>query len=235
MVALSETEVPEQDNSIVFRGYTILFPSLSANNKYRLLLLVRQDAAAQYRAKVVRTTPLEIWLELHLPCGPTLVCAIYRQWTANEEADLQAFHGNLRDFSAKYDRILVLGDVNLDWSRRGDPKYYRRKLLQEHCDCLQETQLRTANELDPSPTYKSYAMFAGPDGDRSAKESVLDHLYYTGMPPPSSGSSPLLPRTIGPSSRSSSSKTAGAASSGPPAGTSSPSTPASAGPSMRRS
>ncbi len=168
----------------MFRGYTILFPSLSANNKYRLLLLVRQDAAAQYRAKVVRTTPLEIWLELHLPCGPTLVCAIYRQWTANEEADLQAFHGNLRDFSAKYDRILVLGDVNLDWSRRGDPKYYRRKLLQEHCDCLQETQLRTANELDPSPTCKSYAMFAGPDGDRSAKESVLDHLYYTGMPPP---------------------------------------------------
>ncbi len=182
VVAFSETEVPVRDNTIVFSGYTVMFPSLSANKKYRLLLLIRQDAAALYRPKVVRTTALEIWVELHPPCGPTLICAIYRQWTATEEADLLTFHGNLRDFSSKYDKILVLGDVNLDWSRRSDQKYYRRKLLQDHCDCLEEIQLLMANELDPTPTYKSYALFRDSDGSRSAKESVLDHLYYTGLP-----------------------------------------------------
>ena len=184
VVALSETEVSKLDSTVIFRGYMTLFPSPSDNDKYRLLLLVQQDAAAQYRPKVVRTTALEIWMELHLPCGPTLICSIYRQWTANEEADLQVFHDNLRDLSTRYDRVMVLGDINLDWSRRNDPKYYRRKLLQVHCDCLQETQLLVANELDLTPTYRSYATFEDSDGTWSAKESVLDHLYYLGFPPP---------------------------------------------------
>ncbi len=185
VVALSETEVPVEDNTIAFRGYTIFLPTPAPpTGRLRLLLLLRQDVASRYRAKVVRATALEVWLELHLPCGPTMVCAIYRQWSNSEEADLHVFHDNLREFSAKYGKILAIGDVNLDWGRRGDPKYYRRKLLQVHSDCLRELQLNVANELDPSPTYKSYAEFRDTEGNKAAKESILDHLYYVGMPPP---------------------------------------------------
>ncbi len=184
MVALSETEVPVQDTTIVFRGYTIFYPSPSKTGKSRLLLLLRQDAAALYRAQVIETTHMEIWLVLHLPCGPTMICAVYRQWTDTEGWDLEAFHCNLREYSTRFDRILVIGDVNLDWARRTDPKYYRRKLLLDHCACLEELQLNVANELNPIPTYKSYALFGDGSKDKTAKESILDHLYYVGMAPP---------------------------------------------------
>ncbi len=184
VVALSEAEVPVQDTTITFKGYGIHYPSPSKMGKYRLLLLLRQDAAALYRAQVVKTTPMEIWMVLHLPDGPTMICSVYRQWTETEGEDLEAFHSNLREYSTRFDRILVIGDVNLDWARRTDPKYYRRKLLQEHCACLEELQLHVANELDPVPTYKSYALFRGSGGDKMAKESILDHLYYAGLAPP---------------------------------------------------
>ncbi len=184
VVALSETEVPIEDTTIVFRGYTIFFPAPSPTNKYRLLLLIRKDVALQSRAVVDRVTALEIWVKLLLRSGPIMVCSIYRQWTNSEEEDIGVFHRNLREYSANFDRILVAGDLNLDWARRKDVKYYRRRMLAEHCCCLEELDLIVANELDPSPTYRSHAIFTDGKGDKAARESVLDHLLYHGLATP---------------------------------------------------
>ena len=138
----------------------------------------------QSRAVVDRVTALEIWVKLLLRSGPIMVCSIYRQWTNSEEEDIGVFHRNLREYSANFDRILVAGDLNLDWARRKDVKYYRRRMLAEHCCCLEELDLIVANELDPSPTYRSHAIFTDGKGDKAARESVLDHLLYHGLATP---------------------------------------------------
>ena len=184
IVALSETEVPVEDN-VVFQNYKVFYPLLS-EKRVRLLLLLREDFAAKNSPTVIKSTNMEIWIRLDTPSGPLLAASVYRQWGGHEERDLSNFHDSLREFSSKFGRIVVLGDFNLDLKRIGDPDCYRRRLLRLHMECLSECGFSVANDYDMSPTYYSHGAFDDGSGHHVQKCSVLDHVYHLGLPLPSS-------------------------------------------------
>ncbi len=183
IVALSETEIPAEDDSMTMMGYRTYYP-LARSNKFRLLMLLREDVAVKHRPAIEEVTTASIWMKLHLPWGTTIVSAHYRQWSDQEEDELDVLHNSLRRHGGNCGRILAMGDFNLDWSRQKDSSYYRRRLLERHLRCLEELGLTVANDQDPTPTYRSYAMFKDGDGKDAPKESVLDHLYYAGLAEP---------------------------------------------------
>ncbi len=184
VVALSETEVSVHD-SVVLKNYRVYFPLAVQKRGFRLLLLIREDLAARYNPVVVRTTSMEVWLRLETPCGGVVVAAVYRQWSDQEEGDLEALDEAIRDLSAKHERVIILGDMNLNLARANDATYYRHRLLRLHMKCLEENGFTIANELDMSPTYYSHGRFADEDGTVGQKFSILDHVYYKGWGGPS--------------------------------------------------
>ncbi len=187
MVALSETEIPEEDRAVL-KKYKAFYPLATPNRGYRLLLLVREDLVARSNPTLIKSTPMEVWVKLEAEGGNVLVGSIYRQWSgAREEEDLAALNESIKELSDKFERIIVMGDMNLDYSRITDRNYYRRKLLLSHLECIKETGFTVANELDMSPTFYSHGTFEDGDGSasRSRKCSVLDHMYYRGFAPPS--------------------------------------------------
>ncbi len=184
VAALSETEVQADDN-VVFKNYKVFYPAPVPNKGYRLLLLVRDDFAAKYSPTVIKSSTMEVWLKLDIVGGPIVVASIYRQWSgAVEEEDLQMLHESIREFSSAFNRVLVLGDMNLDLAKLGDPHYYRRRLLKLHHECLEECGLNVANELDMSPTFFSHGTFSDGSGAVGRRSSILDHVYYVGLPNP---------------------------------------------------
>ncbi len=184
VVALSEAEL-EKEDSIIFKNYKVFYPSATGKGVFRLLLLVREDYATKYNPTLIRNTSSEIWIKMEAPCGPVAICSLYRQWTGKEEEeDLNKIDDAIRTAAADYDRLLIIGDMNLDAARKGDTSYYRRKLLNLHMDCVRECELELANELDPSPTFYSHGSFEDSNGTISQKFSTLDHVYYRGFSPP---------------------------------------------------
>ena len=174
--------MPAHDN-IVFKNYKVFYPEPVPHRGYRLLLLVREDFAAKSLPTVIRSSTMEIWLKLVTPTGPLLTASIYRQWNGQaEEDDLLRLDESLREFSSSFERVVILGDMNLDLARINDHAYYRRRLLQLHTECLRECGLNVANELDMSPTYVSHGTFEDGSGSAHRKTSVLDHVYYVGTP-----------------------------------------------------
>ncbi len=183
VVALSETEIPEED-SVMFKNYKVYYPLAVEGKGFRLLLLIREDYVTKYNPVTICSSPKEIWLRLESPVGAVAIGSIYRQWTDREEEDLDEIGDRFRTLSAGYDHILAIGDMNLDVARVGDPSYYRRRLLRRHMECMAECGLDLANELDMSPTFVSHGTFKDKNGTSSHKYSVLDHVYYSGFPPP---------------------------------------------------
>ncbi len=183
-VALSETEVPVDDD-VVFKNYKVFYPLPAPTGKFRLLLLVREDWAAKHNPKVLKTTSAGIWLSLDAPGGTIAIGSIYRQWTALEEEELAQLCEQITEFSGLFSRILVMGDANLDMAKMGDDGYYRRRLLNRLLDCLEQNELILANLQDMTPTYYSYGTFDDGSGVVGRKTSVLDHIYFRGLPTPS--------------------------------------------------
>ncbi len=186
VAALSETEIAAED-SVVFKNYKVFYPK-EGGKGYRLLLLIREDMVAVYSPLVLKATKMEIWLKLRTPTGGLLICSAYRQWlgsSALEEEVLVQFCDSIREFAATYDRIVVVGDLNLDVSRTRDTGYYRRRLLKVLLECMDECGFLLANEQDMSPTYYSHGNFSDKTGSAVKKMSVLDHIYYRGLPTPS--------------------------------------------------
>ena len=182
--ALSETEVMENDD-VVFKNYKVFYPLLSPMGKYRLLLLVREDWANKYNPTVLEATTMGIWVRLEAPGGTIVIGSIYRQWTALEEEELIQLCKQIAKMAEDYSRVLIMGDANLDVSRVGDTRYYRRRLLKLLLGCLEQSDLLLANLQNLSPTYYSHGIFTEGDGSASQRTSVLDHIYYRGLPPPS--------------------------------------------------
>ncbi len=185
VAALSETEV-EADDNVVFKNYKVFYPVPVPHRGFRLLLLVREDFAAKCAPHVIKSSSMEVWLRLDVRGGPIVVASIYRQWSgAMEEEDLQMLHESFREISSTFNRVLILGDMNLDLARFDDTNYYRRRLLKLHQDCLDECGLNIANELDMSPTFFSHGLFDDGTGVVDRRNSVLDHVYYVGLSNPS--------------------------------------------------
>ncbi len=183
VVALSETEVPKDDN-VVFNNYKVFYPLVSPSGKFRMLLLLRDDWASKYSPQVFRTSTMGIWLRVEAPGGTIAIGAFYRQWSAREEEDLVELCDQILEISGEVGRVVIMGDLNLDLARMGDTGYYRRRLLRLLLGCIEQNELCVANFQDMSPTYFSHGTFIDGSGSASQKTSILDHIYYRGLPTP---------------------------------------------------
>ncbi len=184
VVALSETEVMEND-VVFFKNYKVFYPLLSPTGKFRLLLLLREDWATKCNPKVLSSSTMGIWMKLEAPGCTFAIGSIYRQWTALEEEELVQLCDQITEIAGEYDRVLIMGDVNLDVARMEDSGYYRRRLLKILLGCLDRNELSLANLQDMSPTYHSHGTFDNGNGSVSRRTSVLDHIYFRGLPTPS--------------------------------------------------
>ncbi len=184
VVALSETELGVSDVA-VFKNYKVFYPVPVPNRGYRLLLLVRENLAAN--PTVIRSSHIEIWVRLEAPCGVVVVGSIYRQWSVplEEEEDLIKLGESISVLSAKYERLVIIGDMNLNLAKLNDASYYRRRLLRLHMENISSNGFHIANELDMSPTYYSHGIFEDKkEGSFGQRSGILDHIYYRGFPHP---------------------------------------------------
>ncbi len=194
VVALSETELKECDVA-VFKNYKVFYPDPVPDKGYRLLLLVRENLASMSSPTVIKSSSMEIWVKLEAPCGAVVMGSIYRQWTGlqQERDDLSKLGETINELSAKFERLIFLGDMNLDLCKLYDPSYYRHRLLQLHMENLGDNGINVANEMDMSPTYYSHGTFEDKEGSLCRRSSILDHVYYRGLPHPNFA---VLPNAI---------------------------------------
>lgn len=145
---------------------------------------MRDDIAAKCVPNVIKTSAMEVWLRLDYPCGPIVIASIYRQWSgAAEEEDLHKMDESIWELSPAYERLLIMGDMNLDLARINDNSYYRRRLLKLHLACLEECGLNIAKELEMNPFLYFHGTFEYSTGVFGRRSSILDHVYYVGLFP----------------------------------------------------
>ncbi len=182
-VALTETEVLENDD-VVFKNYKVFYPLIASSGKFRLLLLLRDDWASKCTSKVLRTTTMGVCVKLEAPSGILVLGSIYRQWTTLEEVELRQLCDQITEIAEEYSRVLIMGDFNLDMARKEDPGYYRRRLLKLLLNCIEQTEFSITNLQYMAPTYYSHGVFDDGDGSSSHKTSILNHIYFRGLPTP---------------------------------------------------
>ncbi len=168
---VTETDLSDGDG-IYVGGYSVLYASPCPSGKRRLAALVRDSISAT----VISRSHMDIVVRLDLP-SPVYVVGLYRQWSDCEPVELFSFHS--RCASLKHDRVLIIGDANLDTARIHDPTYTRRSLLLEHLRVMEE-ELGLLYVGPYSPTYFSFGTYGG-----SQRRSTIDHVYARGISSPS--------------------------------------------------
>ncbi len=180
VAALTEVELDAQDTSLHIPGYKIFY-ALPISNKIRVLMLLKESLVKSSSPSLIIASHQEIWIKFSRhAAGSWTVGAYYRQWSRHEGLDLDSFCDNIRRLSASSPYVTILGDFNLDVSRRSDPNYYRRLLLDKLLNFLSELGFHLENRLD-SPTFFSHGHFLTPELDRIRRESVLDLVFTLGV------------------------------------------------------
>ena len=91
----------------------------------------------------------EVWIKLgHARTKRTLVKTIYREYTPwgtkdgyqkGQETRLKRWLEARREIWAGTEEAHLLGDINLDWLKRGERAYRSQKMMMNLCDELQGT------------------------------------------------------------------------------------------------
>ncbi len=97
-------------------------------DKYRLLVLIKLSLVSQCSPTVLFRSGLDLWIRLNFSSGTIVIGAVYRQWGSREKEDLVVFHEHASSVASSHTRTAILGDLNLDASRKNDPTYYRFSL-----------------------------------------------------------------------------------------------------------
>ena len=177
IAAITEAELDDATASnFSIDGYTTFLP-LHTTNKVRVLLLVRTSLAIAANARQFpdSTHGTSIWLELNLSNKRFLVGGVYRPWkgVSAEADDLHSIIEQVKVASNACKAVVVLGDFNLDTTRKEDPQYSRRQLLSLWLDGIADAGLQQALT---GPTWTSYGTFG-----TEKRTSTIDHIYFTGL------------------------------------------------------
>ncbi len=121
---------------------------------------------------------MDTWIRLDTPTGPLIIGAAYRQWgtLTSEAAEIEHFHNRCLDLSARYGRILIIGDFNLDVLRDSNG-YSRGKMAASHLEAMANAGLVYCGPY--TPTYRSHGSF----GNGGHRHTVIDHVYAKGIMP----------------------------------------------------
>ena len=179
VAVLTEVELDEEDSSFHISGYKTFYSS-PFECKIRVLLLLKDALVMTSNPVVLAVSHQDIWVWLACPSGSGswTFGACYRQWNGTEAADLHELLEHAKKCSASSSRVLLLGDFNLDAARRGDPLYYRRKMLNTFLSGLDELGFRLENDVG-IPTFQSHGCFKTGEGFKH-RESVLDLIFSLG-------------------------------------------------------
>jgi hypothetical protein len=151
---VTEAEVPAAMGGLNIDGYVSFVPDVDPLDKLRVIVYVRSDVATALNARlatdIMTFGQQSVWVRLDARpprlgergTPALLVCGVYRQWSQwaesgltrgipMEKANLQAFLAQSAKAAAASKRVVVIGDVNLDFLRGDDSSYGRRALLQE--------------------------------------------------------------------------------------------------------
>ena len=177
---LTETELPASDSTFAVKNYSVYYPDLAGGSKYRLLVLVKLSLVPLCNPTVLFQSPLDLWIRLNLGSGPFVIGAVYRQWGSSikEKEEIAILHEHATAVAGAHARATILGDLNLDVSRRGDTGYYRLTMLEDHLDKLEDLGFHFKGPH--THTYHSHGHFGDDSGTTSQRRSTLDHVYALG-------------------------------------------------------
>ena len=174
MAVITETELAFGDIPII-PGYDTLLPPVENSQCTRMAMFIKKTLHAE-PLPAVADLPAVI-----ARVGRAVIIGIYRQFALPgkgttlrglpfEHDQLEALEGLVREASDQHKEIFILGDLNLDLSRKEDNTYYRRPFLQRWCDFLEEHGIEWAYT---GHTFKSDGIFNG-----NHRTATLDHIYY---------------------------------------------------------
>ena len=167
---LVATEIEAGPEAIIHvPGFNTYKAEPTTLGKTRLAILAREGL----KVTPISSSPLHVWLDVHVAGRSIAVGGVYRQWTDTEKDDLDEIHAAAAKIT-KYNEAVMLGDFNLDTSRTGDPSYARAGLTSSHLATMEELSLPLLGPQEP--TFFSYGSFNG-----SRRTSVLDHVYGRGI------------------------------------------------------
>ena len=110
----------------------------------RIVAYIREDLSFEVVKTMMKDDLMpELWIKLgHKGTRRTLVGFIYREhspWGV-QEGTVREQEGRWgkwlearRETWSGTDEVFVLGDMNLDWKRKDDPRYRNRKMLKNMC------------------------------------------------------------------------------------------------------
>ena len=149
---------------------------VSESTRIRAVMLTKCNLHAE-QIELSGTTDIPI---IAVQIGAMAVVGLYRQFSLVtktktvrgekfEEQQLTSIEHVVKQLCDRYKSIYLLGDMNLDQLRIGDPDYYRRQLLDRWLSFTSEQGLTLHRT---GPTWSSYGAFQG-----QHKKSALDHVY----------------------------------------------------------
>jgi endonuclease/exonuclease/phosphatase family metal-dependent hydrolase len=115
--------------------------------------------------------------------GATLFAAVYRTWTdlsgqtgnKVKKSHLATLVDQIERAAESSPRFVLMGDFNLDVSRKNDANYGRRTMLSKFTAAVAAAGLEY---LATEKTFQSYGRFQ--DG-KVQRHSTLDHCYVVGV------------------------------------------------------
>jgi hypothetical protein len=152
---------------------------------------------ARLRVDLMSATTSSIWVQVDAHAvsheggrfafhAGVLVGAVYRVWSDvegltgenMEQVQMSELIGQVKRATESSRAIVLLGDMNLDVSRKDDKLYYRRDLTIEFMDAVESTGLEY---MSTGYTWHSYGRFLNGSGNYVQQHSVIDHCYVAGL------------------------------------------------------
>ena len=171
---------------VAIKGYKMIWDQGRENQvkkNARVVVFIKEELSFEVMKQHMEGDMMpEVWIKLgHARTKRTLVGTIYREHTPwgtkdgsqkGQEARLKKWLEARREIWAGTEEAYLLGDLNLDWLKRGEGDYRSRKMMTNLCDELQETGWV---QLIQKATHFNHS--AG----RMATASLIDHIW-TNLP-----------------------------------------------------
>ncbi len=171
---ITEAELDPHD-TVVVPGYVPFFASSTSSGKRRLFALVKSKLSMY--TVMIASSHMDVWLRLNLPASPLNIVGVYRQWTDTEQTDMTSFYDRCSTLLDDT-KTIILGDLNLDFSRRLDASYARQSMSSKHFETMEALGLQYIGPY--TPTYKSHGLYRSASGEYSVRTSIIDQVYMLG-------------------------------------------------------
>lgn len=171
ILCLQEVDIGSDEslNDYEIRGYNLEMEIVTRPHKHRTLVYISNRIIYKRRSETERSDTHII--VLHLPKHDLMLASIYRSYQLTQHANHGEAFGDqltvLETLCASSNKVIILGDFNLDHNRRADPSYHHSRLY----DMWKEYEARCQLvQMVDFPTWSRMRRGV-------LKASTLDHIY----------------------------------------------------------